>query len=374
MKVLYLLNIPSPNRVDFFNEFGKLCELTVLFETESSTERDKSWKNYQFKNFQGIIMRGKRTSLDTAFCPSVIKYLKKGRFDCIFIANLASPTGLLAVAWLKIRHIPYIYEGDGGIAGKKTGMKARLKRFIISSAQLCFSTTNDFDKYCMVYGAEQERIRRYPFSSIFETDILKEVPSEKYKESLREELAIKESRMILSVGRIIHLKGFDVLLNAFAEINDPKWGLYIIGGKINKEFQKIISEKKIKNVYFLDFMLPAELRRYYEASDIFVLPTRYDPWGLVINEAMAAGLPVITTYACGAGSEMVEHGECGFLYEPEKTDSLKFNLNLLMHCDARRKEMGEKALGIAHEYTLEKMAEVHYRILEKGVGERTLFL
>ena len=75
MKVLFLLNIPSPNRVDFFNEFGKLCELTVLFETEASTERDESWKNYQFKNFQGIILPGKRMSLDTAFCPFVIKYL-----------------------------------------------------------------------------------------------------------------------------------------------------------------------------------------------------------------------------------------------------------------------------------------------------------
>lgn len=369
MKVLYLLNIPSPNRVDYFNEFGKLCELTVLFETESSTERDKSWKNYQFKYFQGIIMRGKRTSLDTAFCPSVIRYLKKGRFDYIFIANLASPTGLLAAAWLKMWHIPYIYEGDGGIAGKKTGMKARLKRFIISSAQLCFSTTNDFDKYCIAYGAKQERIRRYPFSSIYEKDILEEVPSEKFKASLKKKLAIKERRMILSVGRIIHLKGFDILLNAFAEINDPEWGLYIIGGKINEEFQKIIDKRKIKNVHFLDFILPSELRMYYEASDIFVLPTRYDPWGLVINEAMAAGLPVITTYVCGAGTEMVEHGESGFLYDPEEIDTLKDYLNILMKNEVKRKELGEKTLKIAHKYTLERMAEAHYRILEKRSAE-----
>lgn len=369
MKVLYLLNIPSPNRVDFFNEFGKLCELTVLFETEASTERDESWKNYQFKNFQGIILPGKRMSLDTAFCPSVIKYLKRERYDYVIIANLASPTGLLAVAWLKMKRIPYCYEGDGGIAGKKTGMKARLKRFIISSAQLCFSTTNDFDKYCMVYGAEQEKIRRYPFSSIFEADILKEVSSEKYKESLRKELAIKENRIVLSVGRIIHLKGFDVLLNAFAEINDPEWGLYIIGGKANKEFQEIIIEKKIKNVHFIDFKLPNELKKYYEAADIFVMPTRSDTWGLVINEAMAAGLPVITTYACGAGTEMIVPEKNGFLYEPEDIDALKKYLLVLMRCSVMRREIGEKALETVHEYTLEKMAEVHYRVLKKEVGE-----
>lgn len=365
MKVLFLLNIPSPNRVHFFNELGKRCELTVLFETEASTERDESWKNYQFTNFVGIILPGKRTSLDTAFCPSVIKYLKREKYDYVIIANLASPTGLLAVAWLKMKRIPYCYEGDGGIAGSERGIKAGLKRFIISSAQICFSTTDDFDKYCMIYGARQEKIRRYPFSSIFESEILKAVPDEQRKIALKKELDIKEKNIILSVGRIIHLKGFDILLNAFSEIKEPDWGLYIIGGKANKEFQEIINEKKISNVHFIDFKLPDELRKYYEAADIFVLPTRYDPWGLVINEAMAAGLPVITTYACGAGTEMVVPEKNGFLYEPEDMDALKKYLLILMQCSVMRREMGEKALEMVHGYTLEKMAESHCRVLEK---------
>lgn len=77
MRVLFLTNIPSPYRVNFFNELGKYVELTVLFEIGTSTERDDSWKKYQFDNFKGIVMEGKRTSLDTAFCPSVIKWMKK---------------------------------------------------------------------------------------------------------------------------------------------------------------------------------------------------------------------------------------------------------------------------------------------------------
>lgn len=370
MKVLYLLNIPSPNRVNFFNEFGKFCELTVLFETDSSTERDKSWKNYRFTNFRGIILPGKRISLDTAFCPSVLKYLKKGKYDYIFISNLASPTGLLAVMWLKMRHIPYFYEGDGGIAGKNKGLKARMKKFVISSAELCLSTSEDFDRYCMTYGAKPERIRRYPFSSIFEEDILREVPSAEEKKSLRETLKISEDGIILSVGRMIHLKGFDILLNAFSKIKNPDWGLYIIGGRANKEFQDIVEDKKIENVHFIDFMLPGELRKYYEAADIFVLPTRYDPWGLVINEAMAAGLPVITTYPCGAGREMIIPGGAnGILYEPEKAEELERHLTELMENEEKRREMGRHALMTAQKYTLETMSEAHYRILKEGIEE-----
>lgn len=364
MKVLYLLNIPSPNRVGYFNELGKMCDLVVLFETAASTERDASWKHYEFKNFKGIVMPGIRTSLDTAFCPTVTRYLKKDKYDHVIIADLASPTGLYAVAWLKMHHIPYCYEGDGGIVGKANGIKAMLKRFIISSAKVCFSTTADFDQYCITYGAERARIRRYPFSSIYESNILAMMPDEQVKKDIKEQLGIKEDKMILSVGRVIHLKGFDLLLDAFAEIGDPKWGLYIVGGKANEELQGIIARKKIKNVHFIEFILPEELRKYYKAADIFVLPTRYDPWGLVINEAMAAGLPVITTFVCGAGTEMVRQNITGFLYEAEKTEDLQKYLRILMYGEELRRKMGAEALNIVHEYTLEKMAEIHYHILK----------
>jgi len=56
MKILWLTNVPSPYRVDFFNELGKKCELTVLFEKRTSDERDRSWENYEFLNFTGVFL------------------------------------------------------------------------------------------------------------------------------------------------------------------------------------------------------------------------------------------------------------------------------------------------------------------------------
>lgn len=363
MKVLYLTNIPSPYRVNYFNELGKQCELTVLFETDASTERDASWKSYQFLNFEGIILPGKRTSLDTAFCPTVLKYLKRGQYDHIIVTVLASLTGLLAAAWMRSLNIPYLYEGDGGVAHSTKGLKAAIKRFIISPAKLCFSTSAVFDQYCMAYGASKENIRRYPFSSIYEKDILDRLPDSSYKATLRKLLAISEDHFIISVGRIVHLKGYDVLLRAFASAKNPAWGLYIIGGSINEEFQEIITKEGIENVHFLDFKLPDELKKYYMAADIFVLPTRFDPWGLVINEAMAAGLPVITTYACGAGTEMVKQDKNGYLYEPESIQTLQAHLCTLMESEKLRRQFGENALQVARTYTIEKMTEAHYNVL-----------
>ena len=80
MKVLYITNIPSPYKVDYYNELGKYCELTALFEAETSTERSEEWKKYRFETFDGIILKGKRVSVDTAFCPEIVIFLQKGRY------------------------------------------------------------------------------------------------------------------------------------------------------------------------------------------------------------------------------------------------------------------------------------------------------
>lgn len=60
MRVLFLTNIPSPYRIDFFNELGKLCELTVLFEREDATNREANWLKNEIQYFKGVFLSGKK--------------------------------------------------------------------------------------------------------------------------------------------------------------------------------------------------------------------------------------------------------------------------------------------------------------------------
>lgn len=352
MKVLIMSNIPSPYRVNFYNELGKKCELTVLFELPSSSERDESWKEFRFEHFNGVILKGVRTGMDSALCPGILRYLKKNVYDVVAVGGVASLTPQLAVTWLHIRGIPYLYEGDGGIAGKKTGWKAYLKRRIFSKAKICMSTTKDFDQYCLAYGASGESIRRYPFTSVYERDIMRELPGEDEKKALREELGIAAEHMIVSVGRFVEIKGFDILIKAASGL--PKgWEVFIIGGK---------SEVHFDRVHFVEFQKWDTLKKYYCAADYFVLPTRYDPWGLVVNEAMACGLPVVTTYRCGAGTELVAEGKNGYLYEPEEVETLQRYMRELCADAGLRRRMGQEALLKARDYTIEKMVDRYLEI------------
>ena len=166
MKVLFLTNVPSPYRVDFFNELGKNCELTVTFEKKSHKARDNSWKKYKFENFKGIFLKGVSLGNELSFCFGLKKIIKKGLFDKIICAYISSPATLMAIKYMQRKKIPYIIESDGAFKKNGKGIKERIKKSIISRAQKCFSTNVANDEYFEFYGAKKENIVRYPFTSL----------------------------------------------------------------------------------------------------------------------------------------------------------------------------------------------------------------
>ena len=93
-----------------------------------------------------------------------------------------------------------------------------------------------------------------------------------------------------------------------------------------------------------------------------MLPTREDIWGLVINEAMAYGLPVITTERCVAGLELIENGVNGYVVPVEDAAALAEKINAVLSADLH--QMGEASLEKIRPYTLENMAKTHAEILE----------
>lgn len=363
MKVLWLTNIPSPYRVDFFNELGKECELTVLFEKSHSSERDDIWKNYEFKNFKGIILGGKSIGVAEAMSWSVVKYLKKGLYDHIVVTNYFDFTGMLAVFYMRLRGIRYSVEGDGAFVGSGKGLKEKIKKFVISKAIYCFSTGKEHDNYYLKYGATCQNIIRYPFTSIKTTDMLHEPISSTSKTILKESLGITESKVVLSVGQFIHRKGFDTLLKSAANL--PKnVGFYIVGGEPTDEYTELKDKLQLSNVHFVGFKNKSELSNYYKAADLFVLPTREDIWGLVINEAMACGLPVVTTNKCIAGLEMVSDNCC--IIDSEDVEGLsKIALEILQD-PLLSERISLDNLATASKYTIEAMAKKHIEIFNKS--------
>lgn len=365
IKVLWLTNIPSPYRVDFFNEFGKYCDLTVLFEKKASTERNKSWQDYTISNFKAVFLKGVNVGVAEAVCPGIINFLKKRRYDKFFVTNYSDITGMLAIAIMRVRRIPYIIEGDGGFAKSGNGFKEKIKKFLISGANICFSTGKEHDKYYQTYGVSRKRIFHYPFTSISNQDLM---DAQKFSPRIRwkEKLGMKEKKIILSVGRFSYNdgygKGYDILLKVSEQLG-PEYGVYIVGDKPTDEFVKLKKEKNLIQVHFIGFKCKKDLAEYYAASDCFVLLTRGEAWGLVINEAMSFGLPIITTKCCIAGTELVIDNKNGYLVDLDDIKNIAEKIRYITNTEANINRFRAFSLSIIQNYTIEEMAKRHMDIL-----------
>lgn len=377
MRVLYLTNIPSPYRVEFFNELGKKCDLTVLFERDRASDRDKNWNSNQAMEFKTVFLSGKNTRADAAFCPGVIKYLSKKKYDIFVVGGYSTPTGMLAIEILRLKRIPFFLNCDGGMIKHDGFIRYKIKKHFISSASVWLSTGKKTDEYLLYYGARKNRIVHYPFTSISQKDIWSGENREKDRKNAREELGIMEDKVILAVGQFIYRKGFDLLIEMMGRMkrgqknfedesqNEVSVGLYLVGGKPTKEYIELMNKYSIKNVHFVDFMSKDDVRKYYISADIFVSPTREDIWGLVINEAMAAGLPVITTDQCVAGIELINDGKNGLIVESDNIDELQRTTVYLLNDGEKCKKMGKTNLKLSQSKTVEHMVIKHYSAFRK---------
>lgn len=369
MRVLYLTNIPSPYRVDFFNEVGKLCHLTVLYETRYSKERSDKWLPESAKNFKAIFMKGVRYGVAEALCPEVIRYLSPTKYDVIVVGMYSSPTGMLAIEFMRLRKIKFILNTDGGLIKKDNNIQYKLKTHFIGAATAWLSTGSMATEYLCHYGAKRENIYKYPFTSVRREEIISaNLINEEMKKVLKKQMGVKEEKIILTVGRFTYEKGlgkgYDTILRA-AEKWASNIGIYIVGDEPTDEFINWKNEKKLTHVYYIGFKKKKELKKFYAIADLFVFMTKMDVWGLVINEAMMYSLPVITTDKCGAGAELVRNNENGYIIHVGDDNQLVEKSNYILSDSMITKRFGEKSYSIIKNYSIENMAETHIKMFEK---------
>lgn len=363
-QVLFLTNYASPYRVRFFDQLGRTADVTVLYSdrVEDIKHRDGAWFEQGEGGFRPVQLKAVAKLGDENLCPDVLQWLKKP-YDAVIICGYSSPTAMLAMAYLRTRKIPFYMEVDGGLIREEGKLKFMVKKRLVGMANRWLSTGRYTTDFLAHYGANRDRIETYPFSSLFEKDILPGIVSPEEKERLRRELGISQSRMILTVGQCIPRKGFDLLLKAAKALPEDT-ALCIVGGEPTADYLTLQKELGLNQVYFPGFQKKESLQRYYRCADLFVLPTREDIWGLVINEAMAYGLPVITTDRCVAGLELVENGVNGYIVPVEDVEALKDAMLCSLQGDLR--QMGAAALERIRPYTIENMAKAHMEILERG--------
>lgn len=184
-------------------------------------------------------------------------------------------------------------------------------------------------------------------TGIFRPDIRKE-----YRGRIRKKYGIGEEEiLLLFISNDHKRKGLMNLLKAIHQLEKRNIKVMVLGKDTEKPYTQW-AEKNLLGGKILFLGQKEDVQRYYAAADIFVLPTRYDAFANVCLEAMACGLPVITTSNNGA-SELIQDGEHGFVLKGQEPDELARRIEALRFPEARAC-MGEKAAKKAKGFSMEK--------------------
>lgn len=361
-KLLIIGEFPAPYRVEVFAGIARKWNSKIYFEIDQDAQRTKEWLSRIAVDCEMLsTKKGKKHFWND------VKFIKD--FDAAIIYNNSLRYSILLELICKIRRIPFFLNCDGcNDIEEPNPLKKAVKCFLMRGAKGYFAGGQSAVNYFKYYRADPKRIHLHNFTSLHQEDINKKLLNDTEKGRLKEKKGMTGKFNVVTVGRHIECKGFDIVLKAAERIGESI-DFYIIGGEPSAENRQYKETHNLSNVYFVDFLGKNELREYYNAADLFVLMTRGDTWGLVINEAMANGLPVITTKRCVAGVELMKDGENGYIIDVDDTQALVSKVLTLRDNEELCRQMSLANISKMQTNTVDNIVKDHIQVLEEFFDE-----
>lgn len=296
--------------------------------------------------------------------PSIIKELCKNRYDGIWVHGYVSMSNWFAFLGAWLSKTPILFRGESHLLNHRTGWKRAIKRIVLPqlfkriSSFLPIGTLNG--EYYKHYGIPDKELFLTPYA--VDNDFFLKRYQELYdrRDHLKKELGIApELPVILYASKMMQRKRAMDLLKAYGKIQKRvDVSLVFVGNGVERPALEAYSkDHDIHNVHFVGFKNQTELPDYFVIADVFVLPSTDEPWGLIINEAMNFGLPIITTDKVGASPDLVKDGENGFIYPVGNIEKLENYLLKLVYEPELREKMGKRSLEIISRWSYKEDVE-----------------
>lgn len=315
-------------------------DLTVYFCSEEASRGEDVIKKFGTQSTWGIedeLLQGYNHKFLRNYSPwpsylkSVIglmnfgiwREITKQRPDVVVLMSWMNPTWWLAILACLFTRTPFLYLTDQNVQRDVAGptWKRWVKGLVLgkvlfrlTAGFLCAGTANRL--LYAYYGVPDRKL--VPFAFSWGYDQLLAIADEycPRKKELRAELGIaQDSLVVLYCGRLSPEKGPMYVLEAFQKLDLPNKVLLIVGdGRLRQAMQNYVADHEMDSVHFFGFKDRKQIPIFYAVSDVLVLPSDQETWGIVVNEAMCFGLPVVVSDQVGAARDLVEPGINGFTF------------------------------------------------------------
>jgi glycosyltransferase involved in cell wall biosynthesis len=261
--------------------------------------------------------------------------------DVVIVSGYGQRTFREIIAACHAQKVPVIMWSDSNLRAERGRSwrqrgKRCLKRRVLRrlSAQVdCLLTANSRGvAYWRYYGGDRTRVN-IAVSACYSDYLRIEAANRRPKEEVLAKAGLSGvKRMVYSSARLAPVKGLDLMIKAFQAgcYAERGWSYVIAGtGVMEAELKALAGADLGKSIYLIGFQQPSENLALMAHADLFVLPSRYEPHGIVIGEALAAGTPVLASDVVGAAYGVVREGHSGMLFRSEDVADLQRQLALL---------------------------------------------
>lgn len=376
IRVAHLVSHPIQYFAPLYRNLARRPEidLTVYFYSDSTLRqfvdkefgRSIKWDVPLTEGYKHRIVASARTREigGAAANPDLLAELIRERYDAIWVHGYMSVNAWAARLIAALTGAAFLIREEQTLLDfrpltKRVVKQLALRPLLWRSWALSIGQQNR--DYFRHYGVPPERIfgARYSVDNDFFRRGAEGLAPQRAE--IRHSLGITDDKpVILFCGKFIEKKQPLLLLEAFEQLSRKHecWLLMVGDGALRAKAAELVESRNIPRVLFAGFMNQTELPRAYTAADIFVLPSAFqETWGLVVNEAMNYGLPVVVSDRVGCGRDLVEHGRNGFIFPYNDAALLAQSLEPLVADLNLCKEFGRRGLARVSEYSIDACAE-----------------
>jgi glycosyltransferase involved in cell wall biosynthesis len=338
-----------PYWVDRFNALADYpdIDLEVVFMRASDTSyafkvNPSSWR------FRGRVLSSRPGELGfgrASLIPRTLKSLAYGPTSTRLVMPYADATFILAALSARLRRMPYFLYAASTADDARSGTPGFeiAKRWMFKHAERCLATGPLQAEYVRRYSADARiSIIGNPIDVSGLTPLDRDIPAR--RDGVRDERGWGQSFVVGFVGRLSEEKDLPTLIRAAALLGrrDLPLTIAVAGyGRSEGALRELAAELGV-NLQFLGFLDGVELGDFYRSMDVFCLPSTSEPWGLVVNEATAMGLPVVVSDRVGSRT-LLENDKSGMIFPAGDVEALAERLARLGRSSDLRSRMGSEA-------------------------------
>lgn len=282
-------------------------------------------------------------------------------FDALWVNGYTYPSNYFAALGAKMSSTRLLMRSDMGLhmrrepSMRQSIRDAVVRHWVAASDALLFIGRRNREAY-ISYGADERKLFFTPFSVDVDA-IATSVARTTNRPALRSEWGIPQDHtVVLFAGKLTPRKHPEAMLHLAAACGPSVQVVLAGSGPLEQQLRTEATHVGLSNVSFLGFVNQRRLPEVYALSDIFVMPSEDEPWGLVLNEAMAAGLPPVVCSDVGACADLIQEGETGFTFASGDWTAMTALVRQLLADVALREAVGQSARAISSRYNFRATA------------------